>query len=298
MFSYKDLLHELQLFNTHGVEVGSIGESTLGQRIPYIFVGQKNGNYMIVQSAIHAREHITALLCLCQAKYLVKNSDLLNLGGIYFIPMANPDGVRLCQEGVDFIDDEEQRRFLLELNGGRDFSLWKSNINGVDINVNFDANWGKGASNVFNPDKENYVGKCPESEAETQALVRFTLAVKPLVTLSYHCKGEVVYWKFNQATHRLCRDKRYADAIARSTGYTLIDGKGSTGGYKDWCIKMLKIPSYTSEVGSDTFEHPFPYSQFDNILKQNEDLPRRLLNSVVKDKQRLEKAGIDWTLSI
>lgn len=298
MFGYKDLLHELEMFNRHGVEVGSIGESTLSQRIPYIFVGNKNGNYMIVQGAIHAREHITALLCLCQAKYLVKNSGLLNLGGIYFIPMVNPDGVRLCQEGADFIEDKDKVRFLQSINNGTDFSLWKANANAVDLNVNFDAEWGKGITNVFEPASENYVGKCPESERETQALTRFTLAVKPLVTLSYHCKGELIYWKFRQAAHRLWRDKRYADAISRVTGYNLADSRGSVGGYKDWCVSMLKIPSFTVEVGNDAFGHPYPYTQFEDILKRNEDVPRRLLNSIVKDKEKLEKAGINWTLSI
>ena len=38
MFRYQDLLKEVELFEKHGVETGSIGDSTLGQAKPYSFV--------------------------------------------------------------------------------------------------------------------------------------------------------------------------------------------------------------------------------------------------------------------
>ncbi len=289
MFLYKDLLSEVQQFCDHGVETGIVGESELNQTIPYIFVGQKNGNYMIVQSAIHAREHLTALVAVCLAKRLLSNKDLTLNGGIYFVPMVNPDGVRLCQEGTEWIDNPEQKEYLLSLNGGsRDFSLWKANAKGVDLNVNFDADWGKGDQNVFQPAPQNYVGEYVESARETQALVEFTNLVKPIVTLSYHLKGEQIYWQFDQDDDRLARDRQYAQAISAYTSYELVSGQGSVGGYKDWCIREFKIPSFTIEVGSDQYPHPFPYSQLSAIIKQNEDLPRRLLNTVVRDKEKME----------
>ncbi len=299
MFGYLDLLAELDGLKRLGVEVGSIGTSTLGQNIPYVFVGQKNGNYMIAQASMHAREHITALLCLCQAKHLLTN-QLNMLGGIYFVPMANPDGVRLCQEGVGWIDDKVTKTNLVAINGGKhDFSLWKANANGVDINVNFDADWGKGKQNVYCKAGQNYVGKSACSEKETLALVDFTQKVSPLVTLSYHCKGEVVYWYFGQTRHRKWRDNRYAKAIAQHTGYALVDDTaGSVGGYKDWCIQSLRIPAYTIEVGCDDFEHPFPYSQFEKILQQNLDLPRKLLNSVVCDYNKLKKSNLLYAMDL
>ena len=49
MFRYQDLLKEVELFEKHGVETGSIGDSTLGQATPYIFVGNKEGRCIIVQ---------------------------------------------------------------------------------------------------------------------------------------------------------------------------------------------------------------------------------------------------------
>ncbi len=293
MFRYQDLLKEVEMFSRHGVETGVVGETELKQYIPYIFVGNKNGNYMIVQGAMHAREHLTALVTVCLAKYLVKNSDLPIDGGIYFVPMTNPDGVRLCQEGVGFVADKERKSNLLKINGGSDFSLWKANADGVDLNVNFDAHWGEGVQNSYYRSAGNYVGKAPFSAAETRVLKEFTERIKPVVTVSYHLKGEEIYWEFGQKAHRRFRDKRYAEAISRYTGYPLVTLKGSVGGYKDWCIERFKIPAYTIEVGNDRFEHPFPYSQLSVIVQQNEDLPRRLLNSVVRDRKRLEKTGLD-----
>ncbi len=293
MFGYKDLLNEMEMFCSHGIETGVVGESELKQHIPYVFVGKKNGDYMIVQGAMHAREHLTALLVVCLAKHLVKNSSLPLEGGIYFVPMTNPDGVRLCQEGVGFVADKKRKSNLLKINGKTDFSLWKANADGVDLNVNFDAHWGEGVQNGYFKSACNYVGREPFSASETRALRDFTLRIKPLVTLSYHLKGEEIYWEFHQKSHRLYRDRRYAEAISRYTGYPLVHLEGSVGGYKDWCVEKLKIPAYTIEVGNDKFEHPFPYDQLSVILQQNVDLPRRLLNTVVRDREGLKNLGIE-----
>lgn len=293
MFRYQDLLKEVELFEKHGVETGSIGDSTLGQATPYIFVGNKGGRCIIVQGGIHAREHITSLLVVCQAKHLLKHPELLLDGGIYFIPMTNPDGVRLAQEGAGFIRNKELKKNLLQINGGPDFSLWKANINGVDLNTNFDARWGQGKRNVFFRAGANYVGKTPNSEKETKNLIRFTKAVKPLATISYHCKGEIIYWRFFQKDKdTIWRHYRLARSISEQTGYALVSNDGaSTGGYKDWCIEHFNIPSFTIEVGSDKFSHPFPYSEFEKILYQNDDIPRRLLNTVARE-DRIQKRRV------
>ncbi|MDD3831806.1 MAG: M14 family zinc carboxypeptidase [Clostridia bacterium] len=281
------------MFSAYGCEVGVVGESTLHQRIPYVYIGNDKSNCIIVQGGIHAREHITSLLVVNMAKHLLKRNDLLLLGGIYFLPMVNVDGVRLAQEGLDFVKSSKRRQELIDLNGGSiDFSLWKANIRGVDLNVNFDASWGKGEQNVDYPATANYIGSKPESEKETRCLVNFTREVNPLATLSYHCKGEVIYWRFGQTMNKLWMHYRLAKAIAEDTGYALAHDKGSVGGYKDWCIHQLGIPAFTIEVGSDYYKHPYPYSDFFNIFRINKDVPRKLLNSVVKMKQTAVKHSI------
>lgn len=290
MFTYQNLLDETEMFCRFGCEVGSIGNSVLGQRIPYVYIGNDKSKCIIVQGGIHAREHITSLLVVCMAKYLRGRKDLSLLGGIYFIPMVNPDGVRLAQEGLSFIEDEKVKEYLIRINkGSTDFSMWKANIRGIDLNVNFDAGWGKGEKNITNPSKSDYIGEYPFSEPETKRLAKITESLKPLATLSYHCKGEVIYWRYNQQTTRLWRDYRIAKGIAKATGYALEETPNSHGGYKDWCIDKLKIPAYTIEVGSDNYSHPYPYEDFFNLLSVNQDVPRRVVNSLAKMKTSLPK---------
>lgn len=287
MFKYDDLLEEIDKFSAYGCETGVIGESGLNQRIPYVFIGSGKQNNIIVQGAIHGREHITALLVLCMAKHLLKNSALSLLGGIYFIPMVNPDGVRLCQEGVRWIANKKTQEEILALNNGDcDFTFWKANARGVDLNVNFDAGWGSGKQNVFAAASENYVGQKPESESESHALANFTRALKPMCTLSYHTKGEVIYWRYSQKGTKLWRHYRLAKALSEQTGYELTDNMGSAGGYKDWCISKLDIPSFTVEVGRDDIPHPYPYARIRELLAVHEDIPRRLVNTLVKQKEK------------
>ena len=50
MFKYFDLLKEIDEFERRGVEVGSIGNSTLGFDTPYIFIGDKSKNCIVRKS--------------------------------------------------------------------------------------------------------------------------------------------------------------------------------------------------------------------------------------------------------
>lgn len=129
--------------------------------------------------------------------------------------------------------------------------LWKANARGVDLNCNFDADWGSGRLNTRERGGENCIGDSPFSEVETVALKEFTLKVRPYVTFSFHTKGEEIYWEYGGMG-----DRRGAEILASATGYKPKIIYGSAGGYKDWCIKKLRIPSYTVECGSDSLTHP------------------------------------------
>jgi g-D-glutamyl-meso-diaminopimelate peptidase len=183
-------------------------------------------------------------------------------GGVWFIPLLNPDGALLVTQGIDSVEGRWRKEMLLRINGGYDFSLWKANAEAVDLNVNFDARWGTGKCNLTRPAGENYIGTKPFSARETRTLKHFTYRVCPDFTVSYHTKGEEIYWRYFQSGERLCRDFRIAAALAFETGYPLKEAKGSAGGYKDWCVQTLKIPAVTVEVGKDCFLHPLGRAEF------------------------------------
>lgn len=237
-----------------------IGKSVLNRPVYAMRAG--NGFPVgIVQGAIHAREWITAYLVLEQLKLG------LCCGSVWFIPLTNPDGALLSACGIESAEGEWRRKLLISANGDCNFKLWKANADAVDLNVNFDACWGKGLYNVKFPASANYIGPKPFSEPETRALRDFTLQVCPQYTISYHTMGEEIYWQFYQPLLRCARDKRLACLLSSLTGYPLKTAEGSVGGYKDWCICELKIPAFTVEVGNG--KHPLGKESLDDILKHN-----------------------------
>jgi len=169
-----------------------------------------------------------------------------------------------------------------------DFSIYKANANGVDLNTNFDAKWGTGKANVFFPSSHGFVGECSESEPCTKALVSLCKSVKPFFTISYHCKGEEVYYDFFNKKENLKRDKTIAKMVAKSLKYKLVKSESvSSGGFKDWCVCALNIPSVTIEVGSDKLSHPIMEDKINSIYKRNYKIIK-LLAKILKEFEKHE----------
>lgn len=232
--------------------------SPLGYKIPMVRIGCGKPKVLIVAS-VHAREHITTTLL---------NELLARYDGetaIDYIPVLNIDGVLLATNGSSIVKDEKLRLRLLEYNGGsEDFSLWKANILGVDINVNFDADWGEGEQNVTAPGPENYIGIAPNSETETRLIVE-TLKNDYPVVAAYHSKGEVIYWGYEHNFRHYHYAKKFADFL----GYELTRSEGSAGGLKDYYALNYRGLGITVEVGEDRFPHPYPESELPNLLKKH-----------------------------
>lgn len=258
--TFKELENALEdLMCLENVDTSVIGYSVFGRPIRAFHVGDYSDNQVIITGAIHAREWITALLVVELVKICA--AAKLSGGGIYFIPLCNPDGVKISL-------------------GGK--SSWKANGRGVDLNVNFDADWGHGAQNKFEAGSENFVGPCSNSEPETRALISFTKRIKPKATVAYHSKGEVIYYGFeplngNTTKAQLLRDFELAKKIGELTGYKPIKTENSTGGYSDWVSMHMGVPALTVEVGNDNYSHPIGADKLSEIFDQNIDVPKVLL---------------------
>lgn len=240
-----------------------IGKSFFGRDIFAVKVGAGRP-VGIAQYAMHGREYITAQLAFKHYEIGVKR------GSLWLLPLVNPDGALLSQRGLSSVEKEEDRVRLLAWNQSEDFSLWKANGRGVDLNVNFPARWGTGAKNTKKAGAENYIGEKPFSEKETLALKEFTEEIRPDYTVSYHTKGEEIYWYFHQSNDTCPRHLSLAQALANSTGYPLAEAGNSAGGYKDWCIQNFRIPSFTVEVGKDGLSHPLGGEAIEDILIKNQ----------------------------
>ncbi len=262
-----DIYQEItKFYESAQTEKCIIGNSEFGRNIYAVKLGS-DAPVGIAQYAIHGREFITAKLA------LIHYAKGLQKGSCWLIPLVNPDGALLSQKGLASVKDKKERKTLLSLNNGKeDFSLWKANGRGVDLNVNFDAKWGQGKQNTRVAGNENYIGVYPFSERETRALRDFTQKIKPDYTVSYHTKGEEIYFQFHQLQNQRKRDEELAEQIAKTTGYAIRSLTGSVGGYKDWCIQEFGVPSFTIEAGKDDFVHPLQEKELTDIIKKNENV--------------------------
>lgn len=269
----------LDLENLPGVEFFIVGYSTLGQPIYGMHLGDYTGKQILIEGGIHAREYPATLVVIEIAKYL---STQAIPGGIYIIPLVNPDGVRLVLDGLDWINCDKLREYILNVNdGSEDFSQWKADILAVDLNVNFDALWGNGSQNVFCPAPGNFVGYYPESEREVRTLINFSYQSRPDLTLSFHTKGEVIYYGFETLSpEELSRDENLAKLISSINGYTPVKTENSVGGYSDWVSLYLKVPAFTIEIGPVSAPTPIPLEYVEPAYILNRDIPIALLNAL------------------
>lgn len=252
MYTYLNFLNDIDYLVFKGLKRREIGLSALGNPIVAIETGNRPD--VIITGGIHARENISVFAAMMVAFSALRNG----INNLAVIPLLNPDGALLVEKGAFF----EGSEWLSELCNG-DFSYWKANANAVDLNVNFDAEFGRGKQNVFAPAPQNYVGPYAFSEPETRAIRDYTLELMPALTLSFHSSGREIYWFFGQSAALAERDRAVAQAFSEITGYARIDSDlGSAGGYKDWCISKLGITALTFELSVG--KHPLPESAYDD----------------------------------
>ena len=281
--TYSELIAEVTSLDTYpNIERVAVGYSTLGQEIYGYHIGSYSGKQILIEAGIHAREYPSTLVVVGMAKYL---ADLESIdGGIYLVPLVNPDGVRLVLDGVDWVECGTLQEYILSVNGGStDYSLWKADILAVDLNVNFPALWGGGALNERCPAPANFIGYYPASEREVRNIMELTNNIRPDLTLSYHTKGEVIYYGFEVLTEEeLARDEALANIISSINGYIPIRTENSTGGYSDWVSEVYRVPAFTIEVGSTTLPTPIPLDVVPDAIIRNQQVPIALLSELNK----------------
>ena len=267
LMNYNELLNKVENFKSK-FDVLEIGQTLLKRKI---FAVERNLNQnfatAIFVCSIHAREYITTdLVCKMIDDGLFEDIKDFNLS---FIICANPDGVELCLNGFSSVPEIE-RNVLFEMNNkSNDFSLWKANARGVDLNNNFDADF-KRVINSGKAGASGYAGEFAESEIETKAIVNYLKEKNPFIILCYHSKGEEIYFNYFQDESRLKRDKFIAERFSKSTGYQIKNPeKTSSGGLKDYVVQKLKIPSLTIEVGDDSLNHPIGKEHLEEIYERH-----------------------------
>ncbi|MBT2758670.1 LysM peptidoglycan-binding domain-containing protein [Mesobacillus foraminis] len=257
------------------IRLPSAGNSVLGRRIPEVLVG--NGAKRVhYNGSFHANEWITTPVIMTFLNdYLLALTNRNPIRGLSMqrfygeallsvVPMVNPDGVNLVLNGPP--PDEPYRSSVVELNGGStDFTGWKSNIRGVDLNDQFPARWElERERNQVGPGPRDYVGERPLSEPEAIAMAELTRRRDFARVLAFHTQGEVIYWGFENLEPP--ESERIVQEFGRVSGYQPVKTIESYAGYKDWFIQDWRRPGFTVELGFGI--NPLPLSQFDEIYEE------------------------------
>lgn len=266
------------------LETGSIGKSIMGKDLYYIKIG--TGETEVFYNATHhANEWITTPVLLKfteqYAKAYADNGEISGRSAkelydsktLYIVACVNPDGMDVVNGGLPV--GEFYNNVLAISKNYPQIPFpdgWKANVAGVDLNLNYPANWNRAKEIKYNlgfttPAPRDFVGPEPLSEPESLAVYNFTNQHQFALTLSYHTQGKVIYWKYLDYTPK--NSYTIGKALEEASGYTLslTPAESSYAGYKDWFIQAFNKPGYTVEAGIG--ENPLPFEQFDEIYEDN-----------------------------
>src|SRR5690606_173378 len=145
--------------------------------------------------------------------------------------------------------EEPYRSSVLQINqGNTDFSGWKANIRGVDLNNQFPALWELEAERrIKEPAPRDFPGPAPLTEPEAIAMAELTRESNFQRVLAFHTQGRVIYWGFENLEPP--ESEQLALEFARVSGYAPIRTVDSYAGYKDWFIQDWRRPGFTIELG-------------------------------------------------
>lgn len=286
-YGYVELIRDVQLFMIRYpfVQLEWIGSSVMGRPIPVVRLGI--GPYEVhANGAFHANEWITTPLLM---RFMEQLSEAVSRGSglgkmdprevrslysdvtLWVVPMVNPDGVELVHGGI--WPDHPYGSRLLEWNRGSwNFTGWKANVRGVDLNDQFPAFWeeerDRRTAGAPGPGPRDYTGIAPLTEPEAQAMAQFTRYRDFRLALAFHTQGEEIYWNYRGLEPSASAG--IAERLGLASGYKPVKLSGSDAGYKDWFILQYRRPAFTVELGQGV--NPLPLEQFPDIYARMEPL--------------------------
>ncbi|OEF99911.1 hypothetical protein BHF71_07325 [Vulcanibacillus modesticaldus] len=277
-YGYKDMVADLIALKKKYpfLHYEEIGNSVMGKTIYAIRLGK--GDKMIFYSADwHANEYLTAPLLMKFVEDYAKHYEqkrtlngydinyLFNNVTIWLVPMVNPDGVELVQEGIT--PDHPYYQSVLKINNGsRDFREWTANIRGVDLNHQWPADWENvNARSPQVPSPSKYGGYRPLTEPEVRAIYNFTKGNDFSMVIPFHSQGREIFWGFKGLEPK--ESVKIVNRFAVLTGYIPVRNAYNGAGFKDWFIQEFRRPGFTVEVGKGL--NPLSISKFSMIYRNN-----------------------------
>jgi g-D-glutamyl-meso-diaminopimelate peptidase len=292
------------------------GKSEFGLDLTTVRIGRSvpNKRCVFLVGNIHAREDYSSKLLM---KFL--NVYLLAIEGksslypnaknwldsidIYIMPVANPDGLKIAHEDWSAIKDSfdlVKDDILLE----DKYTEWKANGRGIDLNTTFDdGNFSVKKGGAFHecPASEGYKGTSPAQPVETQCLQRFVQQHKPLITASFHTKGNILFWA-DAKTHPIFRniDTEIAKKASAASGFQVSSVSKNPADYgcglENYVRARLGLIGVCVELsrGDKTrFQHPDNRFNEETWLKAWQ-LPYLYIENALHYGDRIEQYGEEY----
>lgn len=299
VYTYDELakdIEEIGVIYNQETRIETIGYSHFGRKIWAVKMGKGTSNILIMGSH-HGREWLTTSLLMemleqyaeayhKKQKYGPFSTEIFDEIAIWFVPMVNPDGVTIQQHGLLKVPTTHREQLFFMNAFSPDFSKWKANGVGVDLNRQYPAGWEGLSEGPSMPWYQFYRGKSPLEAKEVKALISFTNKIRPEIAVSYHSSGREIFWNYYNG-HRLKRDRQLAKKVSKLTGYALSKPKKNAvgGGYTDWFITAYHQPGMTIEISHPVGETNPPLSIFKEEWKRNKLVGIMLATEAEKRQQ-------------
>lgn len=256
------------------------GYSVEGRELMLIKLG--NGEKKIILcGSHHAREYITSsylmkmLEVYSKAYYSAANygkydvRDILNQITLYVVPMVNPDGVNLVINGLEAVDDQQAVSAMAMLRNT--YKEWKANINGVDLNRQYPAEWDKKYDEVGKPASESFKGEAFATEPEIKAMMELSKNNEFILAASFHTKGNVIYWADRGTVDLIPGVKEMAKRLSSLTKYSRMpvseDPSIYGAGYENWFRLEFLRPAFCIELTPyNNTDVPHNDKKFDSLV--------------------------------
>lgn len=221
---------------------------------------------VLLVGGIHAREDLSVMLIMNMIDhYCCHYNEHTTIDGydangiidnvdMYFIPVVNPDGLNIVHYGLKSSSNYEKLKNMKIW--GEDYTYWKANANGVDLNKNFDdGNWDIRlcVPGTDVPCSDRFKGFSPNSEPETLALINYCNKNYFSCMVSYHCSGNCTFWA-DSGTHDMfggldekIMDEFHNKFIYRKTKISQ-DPAVYGCGFENWFRKKMKRPAFCVEL--------------------------------------------------
>ncbi|CAG2113811.1 unnamed protein product [Medioppia subpectinata] len=223
------------------VNIDSIGKSFEGRKIPIIRISSdlKNNTkpVILIDSLIHSKEWVTGSTTLHIMNQLIANQSLRYLIENFefnLIPIFNPDGY-----AYSWRSDRLWRK-------SRSFSITSFLCRGVDLNRNFETNFGTESDEELNSCSDYYSGDYPYSEPEVIAFREFTFKLSLTNRLkayfSLHSFKQQILYPSDEYNQEFAENSTELQNLAQLAANAIHSHSESAYGSSiDWIHNHLKV---------------------------------------------------------